>query len=263
MGIGIANSMIKTIHREGVVLIMTNRLGHTMGRLNLNTILLAMLLPATIIVFAAASQAWSDYYGGPGTGPYPSYRPHHGPHPYQVYRPWPGPYYRPFYRPLPRIYYAPGPVYVYPPSVIYTPPPPIIIVPNRAYAYPDPPPPPRPSPSPPPSPAAVLQPVYFDLNKSDIRPDAAKVLRQNLMWFKQNPGRRVSIQGNCDPRATEQYNAALGKRRAEATKEYLVRLGVDGALLETVSYGKGRSTCKGKDESCWAKERRVDFVPVH
>jgi peptidoglycan-associated lipoprotein len=147
--------------------------------------------------------------------------------------------------------------------VIYAPPPPVVIVPNQAYAYPDPPPKPRGAPPPQPAPAAVLQPIYFDLNKSDIKPDASKTLTKNLAWFKQNPGKKVSIQGNCDPRATEQYNTALGKRRAEATKKYLVRLGLDEARLETISYGKGRSTCKGKDESCWAKERRVDFVPIH
>jgi peptidoglycan-associated lipoprotein len=72
----------------------------------------------------------------------------------------------------------------------------------------------------------------------------------------------VRIQGNCDPRATGEYNLALGQRRAEATKQYLVVLGVDRTRLETISYGKGRPSCGAKDETCWAKERRVNFEPV-
>jgi peptidoglycan-associated lipoprotein len=171
--------------------------------------------------------------------------------------------------------YVPRPLYGYPvPPAIYAPrPASILVIPDRAYAYPDAAfsadayaasPPPRP-PSPPPSrptPAAGLQPIYFDLDQSVIRPDAAETLKKSLEWFKQNPGRKVRIQGNCDPRATGEYNLALGRRRAEATKKYLVGLGVDGTLLETVSYGKGRPSCEAKDESCWEKERRVDFEPV-
>jgi len=137
----------------------------------------------------------------------------------------------------------------------YAPPPPPAIGPSQAYASPRPPPPP-------PAAAAILQPIYFDLNKSDIRPDAADTLRKNIEWFRRNPGRRVSIEGNCDPRATEMYNLALGKKRAEAARDYLVSLGVDKALLETFSYGKDRARCKERDESCWAQERRVDFKPI-
>jgi peptidoglycan-associated lipoprotein len=119
----------------------------------------------------------------------------------------------------------------------------------------------QPPPSPPSRPT-VLQPIYFDLNKSDIRPEAAKTLNENLRWFRWSPGRKVSIQGNCDPRATEKYNLALGKRRADAVKKYLVRHGVDAALLHTLSHGKDRPRCKESDESCWSRERRVDFEPI-
>jgi len=134
--------------------------------------------------------------------------------------------------------------------------------PVRAYRPPPPPyqPPPRVMVVPPPP--AVLQPIYFDLNKSVIRPDAAETLKRNLQWFRQNPDRKVRIQGNCDPRATENYNRALGQRRADAAKEYLVGLGVNARLLETISHGKDRPSCEAKDESCWAKERRVDFEPM-
>ena len=137
---------------------------------------------------------------------------------------------------------------------------------------PEPPAPPAEAPAPPPAeevapaeqpaPAAVLQPIYFDLNKSKIRPDAEETLKANLEWFNQNPGKKVSIQGNCDPRASKKYNHALGQRRANAAKKYLVGLGVDASLLVTVSYGKDRPSCHEKDESCWSKERRVDFEPA-
>lgn len=199
-------------------------------------------------------------YGYPRRYWEPYYRPY--------YRPYPYPWYRPYYRPWRGYYYVPGPVYVYPPPPVVYAPPPVVIVPNQAYAYPDPPPPPPPpppapkqTPPPQPAPAATLQPIYFDLNKSTIRPDAEKTLQHNLEWFRQNPGRKVSIQGNCDPRATEQYNISLGKRRAEAARQYLIKHGVDAKLLDVVSFGKEMSTCKGKDESCWEKERRVDFIP--
>lgn len=109
---------------------------------------------------------------------------------------------------------------------------------------------------------AALRSIYFDLNESEIRFEAAKTLRRNLEWFRQHPGKRVSIVGNCDPRATGQYNLALGQRRAEATKRQLVALGVDAARLETISYGESRPTCREQDESCWARERRVDFMPA-
>jgi len=143
------------------------------------------------------------------------------------------------------------------PARAYGPPPPRVVVvppPPRVIVVPPPPPPPRP--------AALLKPIYFDLNKSVIRPDAAETLKRDLEWFRQNQGRKVMIQGNCDPRATESYNLALGQRRAEAAKQYLVGLGVDSRLLETVSHGKDRPSCEAKDESCWAKERRVDFQPM-
>jgi len=163
-----------------------------------------------------------------------------------------------------RYYYYPGPYYAYPyypyygrPAPVPPPPPPPLAAPApRAQV------PPPHAPAAEPSPAAVLRPIYFDLNKSVIRPDAEKTLSENLAWFKQNPGRKVTIQGNCDPRASGEYNLALGQRRADVTKKYLVSLGVDRALLQTVSYGQDRPSCEEKDESCWAKERRVDFQPM-
>ena len=218
------------------------------------------------------------YYGGWRGGPY--YGGWYGFGPWWGY-PYAYPYYYPYGYPYPSPYppypdaYAQPPAYGEPeqPSYWY-----YCQDPQGYYPYVTsclggwtrvvPPPryrsgPPAPAlPPPKPTQAAVLQPIYFDLNKSVIRPDAAETLKTNLEWFRQNPRRKVMIQGNCDPRATEKYNRALGQRRAEATKEYLVGLGVGARLLETVSHGKDRPSCKEKGESCWAKDRRVDFEPA-
>jgi len=177
-----------------------------------------------------------------------------------------------YYRYGSTYYYYPGPYYYYPSPHYYYPYYPYY---GRPAPLPPPPSPPRSAAPPPrapaaPSPAAeaqpaqaaVLRPIYFDLNKSVIRPDAETTLKENLEWFKENPGRKVMIQGNCDPRASGEYNLVLGQSRADATKKCLVGLGVDAALLKTVSYGDARPRCEGKDESCWAKERRVDFQPM-
>jgi len=112
------------------------------------------------------------------------------------------------------------------------------------------------------APAALLRPIYFDHNKCAITRDAEETLKGNLEWFRQNPGRKVKIAGNCDPNASGKYNLILGQGRADAVRKYLVGLGVDESLLKTVSYGNERPSCDERDESCWAKERRVDFQPI-
>ena len=207
--------------------------------------------------------AWWGWYGfGPGWG-YPYAYPYYYPYGYPYSYPYPAPY--PTY---PNAYAQP-PAYSEPEQPFYWY---YCQDPQGYYPYvtscpggwisvvPTPPAPARPSPKP--APAAVLQPIYFDLNKSVIRPDAAETLKRNLQWFRQHPDRKVKIQGNCDPRATESYNRALGQRRADAAKEYPVGLGVNARLLETMSYGKDRPSCEANDEPCWARERRVDFEPV-
>ena len=139
--------------------------------------------------------------------------------------------------------------------------------PSRLYAPPPPPPPPPPPRVvvvvPPPAPAAVLQDIYFDFNKADIRADAAETLRKNVEWFKQNPGKKVRVEGNTDITGTEKYNMGLGQRRADAAKAYLIKLGIDETLLQTVSYGDTKPVCSKKDEACWAKQRRVHFTPLN
>src|SRR5271157_720282 len=134
----------------------------------------------------------------------------------------------------------------------------------RAYVPPPPPPPPpKVVVVMPPAPATVLHDIYFDFNKADIRPDAAETLKKNPEWFKQNPGKKVRVEGNTDITGTEKYNMGLGQKRADAAKAYLIKLGIDGALLEAISYGDTKPVCSEKDEACWAKQRRVHFAPLN
>jgi len=110
------------------------------------------------------------------------------------------------------------------------------------------------------TPVVVLNDIHFDFDRYTIRPGDANILKQDLSWFKWKPGARVTIEGNCDERGTIEYNLALGQKRADAAKKYLVNLGVDGTLLETMSYGKERPVDPGHNEQAWAKNRRAHFA---
>jgi peptidoglycan-associated lipoprotein len=111
-------------------------------------------------------------------------------------------------------------------------------------------------------PVVMLKDINFDFDKYDIRPVDAETLKADYGWFGGNPGQKVRIEGNCDERGTVEYNLALGQRRADSTKNYLITLGLDGALLETVSYGKERPICREHNEACWAQNRRAHFEPA-
>ncbi|MBW2619641.1 MAG: peptidoglycan-associated lipoprotein Pal [Deltaproteobacteria bacterium] len=102
--------------------------------------------------------------------------------------------------------------------------------------------------------------VHFDFDKYNIRPDAAGVLKNKAAWLKENPDVSISIEGHCDERGTAQYNLALGERRATASKNFLVRLGVSASRMETISYGEERPLDPGNNEAAWAKNRRAQFV---
>ncbi len=119
-----------------------------------------------------------------------------------------------------------------------------------------------PPPLPAPAPIVMLKDIYFDFDRYNIRSGDAAILNENIEWFRANPGKRMSIEGNCDERGTVEYNLALGQRRADATKEFLVKLGVDGMLLKTVSYGKEKPVCQEHNEGCWSRNRRAHFVPA-
>jgi len=104
-------------------------------------------------------------------------------------------------------------------------------------------------------------PVYFDFDASEVRQDQIKRMEANADFIKSNTY-DIRIEGNCDPRGTNEYNMALGERRALSAKKYLVNLGVDEAKLNTISYGEERLLLQGDDELSWAQDRRDDFVAI-
>jgi peptidoglycan-associated lipoprotein len=98
--------------------------------------------------------------------------------------------------------------------------------------------------------------VFFDYDSYEIRPDSQDTLQQQAAWLQQYGQYAVTIEGHCDERGTREYNLALGERRANAVRNYLVALGVDGSRLQTISYGKERPYVEGHDEVAWAQNRR-------
>jgi peptidoglycan-associated lipoprotein len=98
--------------------------------------------------------------------------------------------------------------------------------------------------------------VHFDYNEYAILAGDKGTLQRQATWLARYPAVRVTVEGNCDERGTREYNLALGARRANAVKEYLVSLGVTAARIETISYGKERPICSESTESCWAQNRR-------
>jgi len=107
---------------------------------------------------------------------------------------------------------------------------------------------------------AALKEVYFDFDKYDIRPEDAKTLDANATWLKSNSDNLVLIEGHCDERGTNEYNLALGERRAKATMNYLVSQGIQANRITIISYGEERPVCTEKTEACWAKNRRANFL---
>ncbi len=102
--------------------------------------------------------------------------------------------------------------------------------------------------------------VYFDFDKSDIRTDARPILKADAEAIRKNPSWGViTLEGNTDERGSEEYNLALGERRARSVRNYLVDLGVPGSRLETISFGEAKPAAMGHDESAWRWNRRVDF----
>ncbi|MBI1777226.1 MAG: peptidoglycan-associated lipoprotein Pal [Proteobacteria bacterium] len=98
--------------------------------------------------------------------------------------------------------------------------------------------------------------VFFDFNKSDLKPEARRTLERQAAWLKQYGNVRVAVEGHCDERGTREYNLALGERRANAAKDYLVSLGIPAARLSTISYGKERPAVLGSNEAAWSQNRR-------
>ena len=107
---------------------------------------------------------------------------------------------------------------------------------------------------------AALKDVYFDFDKYDIRPNDAKTLDDNSTWLKSNGNMLILIEGHCDERGTNEYNLALGERRAKATMNYLVTQGIQANRITIISYGEERPVCTEKSESCWQRNRHAHFL---
>jgi peptidoglycan-associated lipoprotein len=102
--------------------------------------------------------------------------------------------------------------------------------------------------------------IYFDFNESILRPEAREILKRKAQWLRRHPNASIIIEGHCDERGTGEYNIALGEKRAERAKTFLVNLGIERSRMTTISYGEERPAVRGHDEASWAKNRRARFV---
>lgn len=110
--------------------------------------------------------------------------------------------------------------------------------------------------------AAELQKIYFNFDSADLSEESRSSLSKNAEYLSKNSGVKVRIEGNCDERGSDDYNMALGERRAKAAKDYLVNLGIASDRLSTISYGEEKPADAGHDEAAWARNRRAEFVIV-
>jgi peptidoglycan-associated lipoprotein len=105
----------------------------------------------------------------------------------------------------------------------------------------------------------LFKPIYFDYDKSNIKPQFQSVLEGIAGWLAKQKDRQLLVEGHCDERGTDEYNLALGERRALSVRRYLVALGVDADRVHTISYGEEKPADSGHDESAWVKNRRAEF----
>ncbi len=127
--------------------------------------------------------------------------------------------------------------------------------------------PPAETPVPPATPAAVVTPtaeplkdIFFDYDRSNIRDDQKAALNENIAWLRANPASKITIEGHADERGTNEYNLALGERRAKATQDYLVAAGLAAARIAIISYGEEHPFVLGHDENAWKWNRRAHFA---
>jgi peptidoglycan-associated lipoprotein len=106
----------------------------------------------------------------------------------------------------------------------------------------------------------ILEPIYFDFDKSEIREDNLPVLEGIAAWMMEKPEARLKIEGHCDERGTKEYNLALGERRALSVRSHLTGLNVNPQRLHTISYGEEMPVCTEATEDCWARNRRAQFL---
>jgi len=105
-----------------------------------------------------------------------------------------------------------------------------------------------------------LKDIYFDFDRYDLKADARATLKTNAGWLKANPSARAEIEGHADERGTNEYNLALGAKRAQAARDYLAGLGIAKARLSTKSYGEELPVCKEQNDGCWQRNRHDRFV---
>lgn len=106
----------------------------------------------------------------------------------------------------------------------------------------------------------VIGDIFFDFDSSSLNTEAQEQLKQNAAWLGKKPETGVTIQGHCDERGTDEYNLALGERRASAARDYLMSLGIQGGRLSIVSFGEEMPFHLGHNEEAWAKNRRAHFI---
>lgn len=105
----------------------------------------------------------------------------------------------------------------------------------------------------------VNEKVYFGFDDSALSPEARNTLRAKVTWLRANPDKCAIVEGHCDERGTDEYNLALGSRRAESVKEFMVKAGIDASRMTTISYGEEKPAVAGSNEDAWAKNRRAEF----
>ena len=105
-----------------------------------------------------------------------------------------------------------------------------------------------------------LSDIHFAYNEYTIQEQDGSVLKSNASWLQKYPQTKVQVEGHCDERGSEEYNIALGAKRAQAAKDYLVTLGISGSRISTISYGKELPLCTEHEESCWSQNRRDHFA---
>lgn len=110
--------------------------------------------------------------------------------------------------------------------------------------------------------ASPLKEIFFSFDRYDLEGEARETLKVNADWLKRNPAARIEIEGHCDERGTNEYNLALGAKRAQAAKDYLVTLGIATERLSTISYGEEIPVCREQNENCWRQNRRARFVII-
>ena len=108
--------------------------------------------------------------------------------------------------------------------------------------------------------SSLLKPIHFDFDKYDIRPADTEILKGNSAFLKKFPNVKIQIEGHCDERGTNEYNLALGERRANSTKKYITSLGITADRVSTISYGEEKPMDPGHNEEAWTKNRRANFL---